>query len=387
MGKLFYEDCNLREFTAKVTRCREENGRFLVTLDATAFYPEGGGQAADIGTLDDARVLDVQEVGEEIVHFCDAPLETGAQVRGKIDWERRFDLMQQHTGEHIISGLVHRYFGWHNTGFHVGKEVLEVDFDGPIDPASLAKIEEEANRAVWENIPVECFIPSPQELPNIFYRTKRALPWPVRIVRIGDVDSCACCGIHTATTGQVGLIKILSCVKFHGGVRLEMVSGLRAYRYMAAVFDQNRQVSQTFSAKILETGDAARKMADALAAQKYRADGLQKQVLEHIAKSYVNYKDVLHFEENLEPAQVRLLAEAISLSCQGTAAVFSETDSGYLYCLASRTRDLRPLGKELNDALNGRGGGKGDFFQGSIRASREQVKKFFSFVDCDDEIR
>ncbi len=384
MRKLFYESCDLREFSATVTGCREEAGRFAITLDATAFYPEGGGQAADTGRLGNVNVLDVQEVDGEIVHLCDGPLEIGEPVQGKIHWERRFDLMQQHTGEHIVSGLVHRHCGWHNTGFHVGKEVLEVDFDGPIDPATLARIEEEANRAVWENIPVECFVPSEEDLPGIFYRTKRALPWPVRIVKIGDVDSCACCGIHTATTGQVGLIKILSCVKFHGGVRLEMVSGLRAYRYMAAVFDQNRQVSQTFSAKILETGEAAKRAQEALNGQKFRADGLQKQVFEAIAQGYVNQKDVLHFENGLEPAQVRQLAEAISQACTGMAAVFSQTESGYLYCLASRADDVKPLGTALNQAFSGRGGGKSGFFQGSLTASRPQIE---ALVNHAKEIR
>ena len=376
--KLYYEDPNLAEFTARVVACEKENDRWAVILDATAFYPEGGGQAADVGILGAAQVLDTRERGEEVVHFCDAPLEVGSQVCGKIDWAHRFDLMQQHTGEHVVSGILNRRFGYQNTGFHVGADVMEVDFDGPLTPQELAEVEEEANRAVWENVPVKCWFPSPEELPNVTYRSKRALPWPVRIVQVPGFDSCACCGIHVKTTGQVGLIKILSCVKFHQGVRLEMVCGQRAYRYVTGVFEQNKQISQLFSAKILETAAAARKVSDALTAEKMRSATLEKQVLGQIAESYVNCENVLHFEMNLSGAALRELAEQISLRCSGVAAVFTGEDGRYSYCLASKNCDLRPLGKEMTAALSGRGGGKPEFQQGTVAATRAQIEVFFN---------
>ena len=376
--KLFYEDPNLAEFTGKVLSCTAENDRWAVILDATAFYPEGGGQAADVGVLGGVSVLDTQERGEEIVHYCDAPLEIGAVVTGKIDWEHRFDLMQQHTGEHIVSGLLNRRFGYQNTGFHVGKDVMEVDFDGPLTPADVAWVELEANKAIWQNLPVKCWYPTEEELPNVFYRTKRALPWPVRIVQVGDVDSCACCGIHVTSAGQVGLIKIISCVKFHQGVRLEMVCGQRAYRYVASVFDQNKQISQLFSAKLLETADAARKISETLNAERIRSAALEKQVLAQTAESYVNREDVLHFGTDLSGAALRELAEQISLRCSGIAAVFSGEEGRYSYCLASKSSDLRPLGKEMTAALNGRGGGKPEFQQGTVNATKAQIEAFFS---------
>jgi alanyl-tRNA synthetase len=300
MRKLFYENSHLQEFTARVTGCRQTEKGWLVTLDATAFYPEGGGQACDIGTLGGVNVLDVREKENEILHLCDGALEVGSEVFGKIDWQHRFDLMQQHTGEHIVSGLLHEKFGYHNTGFHVGKNVMEVDFDGPISPEDLAQIERRANEAIWANLPVKCWIPEPEELPSVTYRTKRELPWPVRIVQVPGYDSCACCGIHVAHTGEVGMIKILTCVKFHGGIRLEMVCGNRAYRYMTEVFEQNRLVSQTFSAKILETGEAARKMQEALTTEKLRAANLQKQVFENIAAGFAEKENVLYFADALE---------------------------------------------------------------------------------------
>ncbi len=373
MKKLYYENPEMQEFTATVLSCIQENNRYAVVLDATAFYPEGGGQACDIGTLGTANVLDVQEQGTQVVHFCDAPLEPGTPVCGKIDWQRRFDLMQQHTGEHIVSGLLHRHFGLQNTGFHVGKELLEVDFDGTVTPQELAAIELEANEAVWRNIPLRCWIPTPQELPEVTYRTKRPLPWPVRIVQIGDVDTCACCGIHTVTTGQVGLIKIISCTKFHGGVRLEMACGARAYRYITAICAQNKQVSQAFSAQPLQTGEAAQHVSALLAEEKFQTGRLWERIFGEIAKNYVNQENILHFESELQPAQVRSLAEHIAKVCDGYAAVFS----GSTFCLATREGDLRPLGQELCKALNGRGGGKGLFFQGSVPASAEEIRAFF----------
>ena len=374
--KLYYEDCDIRTFCAQVIACEKREKGWAVTLDATAFYPEGGGQACDLGTLDDAVILYVMEEGEQVVHLCDRPLSVGKAVTGSIDWNRRFDLMQQHTGEHIVSGIIHKRYGWQNVGFHVGEQVMEVDFDGPIPAEEIAAIEQEANQAVWENIALKCWYPTPEELPNVFYRTKRALPWPVRIVQVPGYDSCACCGVHVKTTGQVGLIKIISCVKFHQGVRMEMVCGKRAFLLMQAVFEQNRQVSQAFSAKILETGEAARRMNDQLSGEKYRASTLEKQLFSAIAQNYAGKGDVQVFREGLTPAAVRELADAIAAVCGGTAAVFSEAETGCNFCLINKNGDVKPFGNALTQKFNGRGGGKPGTFQGSLQANKADIEDF-----------
>ncbi len=375
--KLYYEDCHLGQFAATVTGCHAVENGWQITLDATAFYPEGGGQACDLGALGDARVLDVREQGEDIIHLCDAPLAVGETVTGILDWDRRFDLMQQHSGEHILSGLVHEKYGFQNTGFHVGKEVMEIDFDGMIPPEDIPALEDRANRVIWENLPVLCHIPDPEALSKATYRSKRELPWPVRLVQIPHTDSCACCGVHVAYTGEIGLIKILSCVKFHQGVRLELVCGKRAWQHMQQIFFQNRQISQILSAKPLETAEAVKKLQESLAEEKFRCAGLQKQVFAHIAKDYVNQKNVLHFADALEPGQVRELADAIAGVCTGWAAVFSPREGGCSYCLASREEDLRPLGKAMTGALNGRGGGKPSFQQGTVCAEEAAIREFF----------
>ena len=378
-GKLYYEDCHIKEFAARVVSCEQTDKGFLVTLDATAFYPEGGGQLCDLGTLNGIPVLDVQEKENSVIHLCKQPLTPGSRVTGRIDWERRFDLMQQHSGEHIVSGVAHAMFGCHNVGFHMGAEVITIDFDTLIPLESLEEIEQRANRAVFENLPVRCWYPGQEELPGVAYRTKKVLPWPVRIVQIPGYDSCACCGVHVAATGEIGMIKLLSCVKFHQGVRIEMVCGQRALTLLSQVYEQNRQVSQAFSAKLLETGAAARKMNEALAAEKFRNGALLRQLFDGIAGEYAGRGDVVYFAEGLEPATVRELADRIARSCGGTAAVFSGTDDrGYSVCLVNKDGDVKALGQAMNAVLNGRGGGKPGFFQGSVKATESEIREFFN---------
>ena len=376
--KLYYENCHLRFFEGKVLSCRETPKGWEVTLDQTAFYPEGGGQACDTGTLGDTRVLSVREEDEAVIHLCDKALTEGSIVEGTLDWEHRFDLMQQHTGEHIVSGIIHALFGYQNVGFHVGADVTTIDFDGPIPPEALCDIERQANEAIWKDLPVKCWYPSREQLPYVIYRTKRELPWPVRIVQVPGYDSCACCGVHVANTGEIGFIKLLSCVKFHQGVRIEMVCGKRALDWMGKVFDQNRQVSQIFSAKMLETGDAAHRASEALAQEKYRTTGLEKKLFSLMADGYAGKGDVLLIEPGLTPNAIRELADAVAQVCGGTAAVFSGNDSdGYGVCLANRQGDVKELGQAMAKALNGRGGGKPGFFQGSVKATKIQIEAFF----------
>ena len=376
--KLYYEDCHLARFEAEVLSCEAAENGYYVNLNQTAFYPEGGGQACDLGTLGGVIVLDVRERGEDVIHLCDGPLEVGSTVEGVIDYERRFDLMQQHSGEHIVSGIIHEKYGYHNVGFHMGSEVITIDFDGMIPAEDLPEIEAKVNRAIWQNIPLHIWYPSPDELPTVGYRTKRELPWPVRIVEVPGYDKCACCGVHVASTGEIGFVKLFTVVKFHQGVRIEMACGRKALEYLTAVYDQNRQVSQAFSARILETGAAARQMNDLLAKDKYTITGLQRQLFDGIAKSYVNCGDVVHFESGLESALVRELADRIADTCGGTAAVFSGSDeAGYSFCLVAREGDLRPLGKAMTQALSGRGGGKPTFQQGQVKATEAEIRAFF----------
>ena len=376
--KLYYENCHLSRFEATVLACEQGEHGYEVVLNATAFYPEGGGQASDTGTLGGARVLHVREEGENILHLCDAPLAVGTTVEGTLDYGHRFRLMQQHTGEHIVSGIIHKRYGYHNVGFHMSSDVITIDFDGVIPAEDLPAIEAEANRAVWQNLAVKCFVPDPEELKTTFYRTKKDLPWPVRIVQVPGFDSCACCGVHVANTGEIGLIKLFTTVGLRGGTRMDMACGAQALEALNRAYEQNRQVSQAFSAQLGETGEAARRMNETVAQLKYRITGLERKLFGLTAQSYAGRGDVLHFAEDLEPAAVRDLADMIAEVCGGTASVFSGTDGeGYSFCLVTRSGDLRQLGKDMTRALTGRGGGKPIFQQGKVMATREQIEQFF----------
>ncbi len=375
--KLYYEDSHLAAFSAGVTSCRQGEKGWEITLSATAFYPEGGGQAGDTGTLGPVRVLDTRERGEEVIHLCDGPLEAGAEVKGVIDYGPRFLRMQQHSGEHIVSGILHRRFGCHNTGFHMGSQLITIDFDCLIPAKVLPEIEAEANRAVWENLPLRVFTPSPEELARTEYRTKRALPWPVRIVEVPGIDRCACCGTHVAFTGEIGLIKLFSAIPFRGGTRMEMACGSAALALLNQAYEQNKLVSQAFSAKIGETGEAARRMNEQLSQQKFKTTQLQRRLFQRIAAGYEGKPLALHFEEDLDGTGLRELAEALAACC-GTAAVFSGSEKeGYGYCLADFQQDLRPLNREMTQALRGRGGGKPNFQQGRVQAGRAEIEAFF----------
>ncbi len=375
MRKLYYEDSHLQEFTATVTGCTEVKNGWEITLDTTAFYPEGGGQACDLGKLGDGNVLAVREEGEQVIHLCDKPLR--GTVTGQIDWERRFDLMQQHSGEHMVSGVVHKLYGWHNVGFHMGSELVTIDFDGPIPAEDLPKIEDTVNRAIWQNLPVKCYYPTEEELSTLPYGRKKDLPWPVRIVEFPAIDLCACCGTQVKHTGEIGLVKLFSCVKFHQGVRIEMACGNRALALLSDAYQQNKLVSQAFSAKIGETGAAAARMNEALNAEKFRAAGLEKRLFAYIAQSYVNQSLAVHFEEGLSPVANRELCDAIAGYATMAVTLSGTDEAGYSICIISRTADAKALGIAVTTALGGRGGGKREAFQGTVPATCQQLEDFF----------
>ena len=375
--KIYYTDSHLSEFEARCCGCTPVEGGFEVVLDRTAFYPLGGGQAADTGTLNTLRVLDTRERGEEIIHLCDGPLEVGARVEGKIDYEARFIRMQQHSGEHIVSGILHRRYGCHNTGFHMNDTGIVIDFDAVISQEMLPEIEAEANEAIWRNIPLKIYTPSPEELETLSYRTKRALPWPVRIVEVPGYDICACCGTHVTATGEIGLIKLMTAVPCRGGTRIEMAAGVAAFRLVNQVFEQNRQISHLFSAQITQTAQTAQQILETLNGWKIRAGALERQLFALEAASMEGLGNCFFFARDLTPDSLRQLTDLAASKTGGITAGFSLTPEGTGYCLALPGGDLRSLNKDLTAALNGRGGGKPNFQQGKLSGDKEAIEAFF----------
>lgn len=376
--KLYYRDVYQKEFTATVLECREAKSGYRVILDATAFYPEGGGQPYDTGTLGGVHVLEVHEKEGEILHYTDAPLEAGTQAEGRIDWNRRFDLMQQHSGEHIVSGLIREAFGYDNVGFHMGSDVITIDFNGEITTEDLKAVEERANEKIWKNRETKIWYPSSEELEKLPYRSKKELTGEVRIVEFPGADVCACCGLHVTRAGEIGMIKLLSVEKFREGVRMEMVSGGRALSYLNMVREQNQKISVMLSAKPGATAGAVERLAAENFRLKGRCMAMEEQLFAGKAREYEGSGNVLLFECGLESDSVRKLAVAVMETCGGRCAVFSENEDGsFKYAVGEKDGDLRLLVKAMNQTLCGRGGGKPFFAQGSVKASEEEIRKFF----------
>ncbi len=377
--KLYYQDAFLTDFTARVLSCQPDRGRWAVALDRTAFYPEGGGQGADHGVLGGVSVLDVREGPEGIVHLCDASLDVGAEVSGHIDWGRRFDHMQQHSGEHILSGILCDLYHCDNVGFHLGADTVTIDYNVPITPEQAAEAERRANAVLWADPAVEIRFPSRAELETLRYRSKKALTGEVRIVAVPGADCCACCGTHVRSAGQVGVIKILSCQKFREGVRMEILCGKRAYDYLSAVWEQDRAVGQALSVKPLDTLRAVERLRQETEGEKARIAALEGELFQSIAQAHAGAGDTLLIREPMRPDSVRRLADALARTCGGCAAVFAGQDgAGYTYALVRETGTVEV--KALNAALRGRGGGRGGFAQGSVQADRREIEAFFQSV-------
>ena len=394
--RIFDRDAYCRIFSATVIACREEKDHFAVLLDRTAFYPEGGGQSGDTGILKyeetagrelpagerQIRVIDTQENGERIWHLTERPVKVGSRVEGEIDWEARFDRMQNHTGEHIVSGLIHAAYGHQNVGFHMGTESITIDLSGELTMEQLQQIERRANEVIWHNVEVITDCCSEEEAAGRQFRSKKELHGIVRIVTIPGADVCACCGTHVRRTGEVGLIRILSCEKFRGGVRVEMVCGKRAYNYDTEVFRQNHEISVALSAKPLETAKAVLRTKANMEEAVYKVIGLEQKLFEMTATSLQDKGNVLISSEEMTPDNVRKLAVAVMEKCGGKCAVFAGSDQGgYKYAIGQTGGDLRALVKEVNASLNGRGGGKPFFAQGSVSAGLEQIREFFGALD------
>ncbi len=376
--KLYYQDPYLTTFTAKVLTCEPAKTGFLVTLDRTAFYPEGGGQPADHGTLGAAAVTDVHEKDGVIFHTCDAPVETGAAVEGSIDWPRRFDHMQQHSGEHILSGLLCSLYDCDNVGFHLGADTVTIDYNLELTWEQVLEAERRANETIWADTPVEITFPSPEALEQLHYRSKKELTGQVRIVTFPGADCCACCGTHVRRAGEVGLIKVLSCQKFREGVRMEILCGQRAYRYLSQVYDQDHAVAQLLSVKPQDTLAAVERQNAELTAAKQRMTELEDQLFSLRAQALTGLGDVLLVEPPMRPDGARKLADAVAKAAGGLAAVFSGEGNSHVYALVQADGgDITPLVKRLNAALSGRGGGRNGFAQGSVQADESAIRAFF----------
>lgn len=374
--KLFYENSYMKTFSACVLECEQVGEAWNIILDRTAFFPEGGGQYADTGFLNDAVVLDVQEKDDIIRHRTDRPIKVGTKVSGNLHWDERFMKMQQHTGEHIVSGLVHERFGYNNVGFHLGSEDCTMDFDGEITKDDLVQIEYLANEAVVKNLEVQVTYPSKEELSSINYRSKIEIEGQVRIVTIPEYDVCACCAPHVARTGEIGQIRLTNVQHYKGGVRVTMLCGFRALADYNKKTKSVKEISAQLCAKENEVSEAVEHLRNELTQLKAKNTVLQQEILKYKAQ-YAGITDGVAclFEKNLDGDAPRfLMNQVLEKDCQICAVFCGNDRDGYRYVIGSRTINLRTIVKELNAVFSGRGGGKPEMVQGSLKGNENELR-------------
>lgn len=378
--RLFDEDAKAYKFSAVVLSCEECDEGYTVVLDGTLFFPEEGGQTSDTGTLGGATVRHVYEKQGIIYHECDKSLTVGDEVEGEISYGERFRKMQNHTGEHIISGIVHKLYGYDNVGFHLGSNDMTIDFNGTLTREQLDEIELLANGIVVRCMPVSAYYPTPDELIAMNYRSKLDLTENIRIVKIGDVDLCACCAPHVDNTGEVGIIKILDFMKYKGGVRLHALCGLDALEDYGRRYDQIYAISTKISAKQNEVAEGVDRILAQIDEQKARLSELKRELLEYkLAALCETDGNLCIFDEGDDMTAMRHFANGAVKKCGGMCGVFCGNDqSGYKYIIMSRNIDLKPLAKEINTALDGRGGGSSEMITGSCKATREIIEGYFA---------
>ena len=392
MNKLYYDSAYIKEFEAQVLSCQEGKKGWEITLSATAFYPEGGGQPADTGLLGNVRVTDVHEKDGQVVHYTDGPLPVGEMVRGVIDWDRRFQHMQEHSGEHLVSGLIHQRFGYDNVGFHMGTDEVTIDFNGVLEWEDLMAIEEKANGMIWENLEISAVYPEKDELDAMEYRSKKELTGVVRIVSIPGGDVCACCGTHVERTGEIGLVKFLSMIHYKGGVRISLLCGKRAVEDYERKRDQVQKISVLLSARPGEIARAVEKLKeDEAKLQEKLVAAYDKLIASEVRDIKEGDGDIFILEPDFEAIQLRHLVNRLLEEKKGRTvlALGGAAEGSFLYVLGSRDGDMRQLSRELNGLLNGRGGGSAQMAQGTFFATKDQLqailkeKGFMSPVPCN----
>lgn len=407
--RLYQKDPYLVEFEAIVLSCEKDEKRddsWKIVLDRSAFFPEGGGQPADTGLLfyktaginpgaepdpegtclscrlgSEARsveVSDAHERGKDIVLTCNDQIPAGGSVKGRINWTRRFEHMQNHSGEHIVSGLIHRRFGYNNVGFHMAEELMTIDLDGRMTEADMREIEEKANRIVWKNVEIRTDYYTEEEAEKIEFRSKKELHGTISVVTIPGADVCACCGTHVRRTGEIGPIRLFSIHNFKNGVRIEMACGSWALKFMTAVLEQNHRISGLLSAKPLETADAVERLLAESRSKEEKITEMNFRKIRELAEEAKAGENVLVFADTFRPQLLQRLTDSLMEATEGgLCAAFSENGKGgFHYAIGQRGGNLKELVSEMNAKLDGKGGGKPFFMQGNLTASKEEIRTF-----------
>ena len=380
--KLYDNDSYITEFDCRIVSFGEEKNYIYIETDRTAFFPEGGGQTSDKGYLDELYISDVQIIGDRILHYTEKTpealslLESKDMLHGKIDFTKRFSDMQQHSGEHIVSGLVCGSFGYNNVGFHLGTEIVTLDFDGELNRHDIDRIELLANKVIWDNKKILTHFPTDEELKNISYRSKIEIEGQTRLVEIPGIDMCACCAPHVKMTGEIGIIEIVNSERYKGGTRVSILCGERALKDIRHKLEENRKVSVLTSSKQIETSVFVEKLKEEKEKADYEIVGLQRELLSLKTEAIEKADKIIIFDDKLQGKLLSDFALSIMDKAEAFAACFCGENGIYRYCIVSNKTDLRDMCKALNSEFSGRGGGKPQIVQGSVSGNETDIRKF-----------
>ena len=376
--KLYYIDSYIKSFEAVALSCENAEKGFKIVLDKTAFFPEGGGQKADTGFIGGVKVFDVQELDGVVYHYTEKEIEINKVYQCEIDWEQRFLRMQSHSGEHIVSGVVHALYGYDNVGFHMEEDYVTVDFSGELTREQLDDVEDRVNSVIYNNVDIECFFPDENEIDALDYRSKLDLKENVRLVKIGDTDLCACCAPHVKATGEVGIVKILDFMRHRGGVRIVMKSGLKALQDYREKYTSVYDVSVMLSAKQHEIAVFVDKKLKEIEALQRSFNDFKYKIAENDKQNLINMGNIALFVTSFYDAQMMRELANYAMTQKDFAVVFSGDDqNGYSYVAGSLNADLNSFVQGLNGSLNGRGGGRGTMLQGKATTTRQEIMSYF----------
>lgn len=377
--KLYYTDAYIKEFYAKALSCEKSGEHYDVVLDKTAFFPEEGGQYSDKGKIGNAQVLDVKEEAGIIRHCTDTPVPVGEELLCRIDFDERYEKMQCHSGEHILSGIIHSLYGLDNVGFHLGADDVTMDISAPLTREQLDRVEKLANDVIYENVRITTEFPSSRELGALEYRSKLDLTENVRIVRIGEYDACACCAPHVSYTGEIGIIKILDFAKLRGGIRIHIAAGRRASRIFREYYESVQSVSAMLSVPKSDISDGVERLISELTDLKSKFSAYRISAMEKEARRLVPSESnvLLTFEDATVEELIAFSNTALS-KVGGILILLSGSDGNFKYVISSSTKDLKAMIPEINKSLLGRGGGKPNMVQGSFSASLAEIREYFN---------
>ena len=374
--KLYENDSYIKEFSATVVSCEEKDGAYFVVLDKTAFFPEGGGQDADKGKIGEADVLDVQIKNEVIYHKVNKPFNENEEVSCTLHWETRFVRMQNHTGEHIVSGVIHSLFGYNNVGFHMNDSLITLDVDGPLTEENIREVELKSNKAIYDNKSVKAIYPTPEELPGYDYRSKLDITEGVRLIEIEDYDLCACCAPHVAKTGEIGIIKILSFIPYKKGTRIEMVCGLLALNDYQTLHVSNKSVMNMLSAKRFEIAESVERIQNELATARAENKKLMADLATLKMEKHINGNTVCVFIDGVSYDELRNCSNSLIEEFEYCYLFSNTDDDNYIYVVSSKENNVREEVQNLNKTFNGKGGGRDTYAQGKIIGTKESILEY-----------